>query len=262
MQQLDTTLPGDANPLPTGERADGAPEIPRLLVVDDDPHLRELLQVALAEEGFHVSLVPDGAAAVAAVEQDAFDAILMDVMMPEMDGIEACRTIRLRSPVPIIMLTARRNEADVVAGLEAGADDYVTKPFSISELTARIRANLRRVEIDSLAPVRSTDRKVFDNGRLVLDGGKRQVIVDGREVPLSRTELSLLQFLVSHEGRVLTHEEIMQHIWKSGGAAEQSRLRTFMGMLRKKLGEQGRGGRYLHSHHGSGYRFEVSGAPE
>jgi DNA-binding response OmpR family regulator len=229
---------------------------PRVLVVDDDPDLRDMLHLTLADEGFDVVAAADGPSALRVVDEASADLVLLDVMMPGMDGVEVCRRMRQRSSLPIIMLTAKRQESDVVSGLEAGADDYVTKPFSLRELTARVRSALRRMELDAARPALSHARRSFDNGCLVLDSAKRQVELEGRPVPLSRTEFALLELLVTNAGRVVPHDEIMDHLWKATGSAEQSRLRTFMGLLRRKLGERGRNGRYLHSHHGSGYRFE------
>jgi DNA-binding response OmpR family regulator len=235
---------------------DAADHRPRVLVVDDDPDLRDMLELILADEGFGVVSAADGPSALRVVDEALADLVLLDIMMPGMDGVEVCRQMRQRSSVPIIMLTAKRRESDVVTGLEAGADDYVTKPFSLRELTARVRSALRRMELDAAQAARPQARHVFDNGRLVVDTQKRQVELEGRPVSLSRTEFALLLFLVANAGRVVPHDELMDHLWKATGSAEQSRLRTFMGLLRRKLGERGRRGRYLHSHHGSGYRFE------
>jgi DNA-binding response OmpR family regulator len=229
---------------------------PRVLVVDDDPDLRDMLHLTLAEEGFQVVAAADGPSALRVVDEASADLVLLDVMMPGMDGMEVCRRMRQRSTLPIIMLTAKHQENDVVGGLEAGADDYVTKPFSVRELTARVRSAFRRMELDAAWPARPHERRTFDNGRLVIDAAKRQVELEGHPVQLSRTEFALLEFLVANAGRVVPHHAIMDHLWRATGPAEQSRLRTFMGLLRRKLSERGRNGRYLHSHHGSGYRFE------
>ena len=229
---------------------------PRVLVVDDDPDLRDMLHLTLADDGFDVVAAADGPSALRVVDEASADLVLLDIMMPGMDGVEVCRRMRQQSSLPIIMLTAKRQESDVVRGLEAGADDYVTKPFSLRELTARVRSALRRLELDAARPALSQARRTFDNGRLVIDPAKRQVELAGHPVPLSRTEFALLEFLVANTGRVVPHDEITDHLWKAIGSAEQSRLRTFMGLLRRKLGERGRSGRYLHSHHGCGYRFE------
>lgn len=228
----------------------------RLLVVDDDPSLRELLQIGLESEGFAVTTAEDGPTALAQFDELDPDLVVLDVLMPGMDGMELCRRIRQQSPVPIIMLTAKRNENDVVLGLESGADDYVTKPFSVRELAARVKSLRRRLDIDMRQTPRTNERFEFDDGRFVLDGAKQQVEVDGQPVGLSRTEFALLHVLVTNVGRVVSHNEIMERLWKATGPPEQSKLRTYMGLLRRKIGERGRSGRYLHSHHGSGYRFE------
>ena len=228
----------------------------RLLVVDDDADVRDFLRLAMEGQGFDVELAADGPSALEVLSRTSVDLVLLDLVIPGMDGLEVCRRIRLQSSVPIIMVTARRNEADIVVGLEAGADDYVTKPFSVHELTARVRSNLRRTELDAQASARGLPRQVFDGGRLVIDAARQQVEVDGHAIPLSRTEFNLLQFLAAHAGQVVGHDAIMEYLWHETGPAEESRLRTFMGLLRRKLGDRGRSGRYLHSHHGSGYRFD------
>jgi DNA-binding response OmpR family regulator len=245
-----------SNPQPLQSPQELANHRPRVLVVDDDPDLRDMLHLTLAEEGFQVVAAADGPSALRVVDEASADLVVLDVMMPGMDGMEVCRRMRQRSPLPIIMLTAKRHENDVVSGLEAGADDYVTKPFNVRELTARVRSAFRRMELDAARPARPQERRAFDNGRLVIDAAKRQVELEGHAVQLSRTEFALLEFLVANTGRVVPHDAIMGHLWRAAGSAEQSRLRTFMGLLRRKLRERGRNGRYLHSHHGSGYRFE------
>ena len=232
---------------------------PCILVADDDPDLRRLLQDVLEDEEMAVVCAPNGATALDLFHQSEPDVVLLDVVMPGLSGVEVCQRIRATSNVPIILLTALRQEADVVRGLEAGADDYVTKPFGTRELTARVRSALRRMERAVQAGDSGDERLEFDDGALVLDMARRQVEVSGRAVPLSRTEFALLKLLADSAGRVVPRDEILEHLWGRTGVAEQSRLRTYMGLLRRKLGERGRRGRYLYSHHGVGYRFEPGG---
>jgi DNA-binding response OmpR family regulator len=232
---------------------------PRILVADDDQDLRQLVQDILEEEQMSVLCAANGSAALELFQAAEPDVVVLDVVMPGMTGVEVCQQIRERSNVPIILLTALRQESDVVRGLEAGADDYVVKPFGTQELAARVRSALRRMERLGSASAVVDERLVFDNGALVLDTARRQIELGGRVVPLSRTEFSLLKLLADNAGRVMARDEILQHLWGKTGVPEQSRLRTYMGLLRRKLGERGRRGRYLYSHHGVGYRFEPGG---
>src|SRR6266487_3219861 len=172
---------------------------PLVLIVDDDPQLRAMLGYALQLEGCRVEEAASGAEALRRLEQGEPDVVLLDVLMPELDGIETCRRIRERSPVPIIMLTALGRDEDIVDGLQAGADDFCSKPVSLAQLVARIRAQHRRRAIDAVSTARASG---VGDGDLVIDEASRRAIVEGRSVDLSRREYALLECLAGSAGRV------------------------------------------------------------
>ena len=179
----------------------------RILLVEDDPSIREVTAIGLGAAGFAVTTAPDGVEGLERFRSDAFDLVLLDVMLPRLDGYEVCRQIRRSSTVPVVMLTARTDTMDVVVGLEAGADDYVRKPFEVSELIARVRAALRRA---GRLPD-ETDR--LQLGPLSIDVAGRSVSRDGADIPLTRTEFDLLLELVRHHGQVLTREVLLDRVW-------------------------------------------------
>ncbi|MGO9961471.1 MAG: response regulator transcription factor [Solirubrobacteraceae bacterium] len=199
----------------------------RVLVVDDDPSLRRMLARTLAAEGFDVTLASDGGAALAATERSAPDVIVLDVAMPAVDGLSVCRRLRGRGlPTPILMLTARDAVADRVAGLEAGADDYLVKPFAIAELVARLRALTRRGR---------TPEPVLSYADLTLDLGARSATRGGRSIELTGREAALLELLLRETGRVVTRERALREIWED--AAEPNVVDRYLTRLRRKLGE-------------------------
>ena len=179
----------------------------RILLVEDDPSIREVTAIGLRQAGFTVETADDGQAGLDRFRHEAFDLVLLDVMLPRLDGLEVCRAIRLESTVPIVMLTARADTIDVVVGLEAGADDYVKKPFEIPELVARVRAAVRR------ASHRPEDAGLVSLGPLVLDLAGRTVSRDGLPIALTRTEFDLLAELVGHAGQVLTRDVLLDRVW-------------------------------------------------
>jgi two-component system, OmpR family, response regulator RegX3 len=182
----------------------------RILVVEDTEAILDAVTDALAAEGFEVEGVTDGAVALERAQSEPFDLVILDLMLPTLSGTEICRRLRAESAVPIIMLTARDAEADRVLGLEIGADDYITKPFSEVELLSRVRAILRRRELD-----RHRESTVRRLGGLTLDLVEHEVMVDGEPVALSPSEYKLLALLAEEPGRVFTRREIMQHLWQS-----------------------------------------------
>jgi two-component system response regulator RegX3 len=204
----------------------------RILLADDEPDLAESVSYALRREGFEVESVEDGEAALASARQRSFDVAVLDVMMPKISGIEVCRALRAESDLPIIMLTARDAEVDRVLGLELGADDYLTKPFSLAELVSRVRAILRRRELDRSAASATSRRAV---GGLELDLVRHQVLVDERPVQLTPSEFKLLALLAEHPERVFSRREIMEHLWETPYVGDQRACDVHVSNLRRKI---------------------------
>jgi DNA-binding response OmpR family regulator len=229
-----------------------------ILVVDDEPRMRRFMQMNLDLEGYRVIEAGNGLEAVNRVREDLPDLVLLDVMMPEMDGFEALRLIRQTSSVPVIMLTVKGEEDDRVRGLELGADDYVTKPFSPRELASRIKAVLRRTEMP--APVEQSIIKVDD--RLQLDFNRRQVIVEGKEIKLRPTEYRLLYHLVNNAGWTLPHETLLAKVWGHEYRDETHYLRLYITYLRQKIEKDPANPKYILTERGLGYRFVDFKKPE
>jgi two-component system KDP operon response regulator KdpE len=202
----------------------------RILVVDDDPQIRRVMRVALTGQGYEVDDVKSGDAALQKLREERFDLVLLDISMPGMDGLETCRLIREQSEIAIVMLTVRDEEADKVAALDAGADDYVTKPFKTSELSARIRAALRRTP-SMQAP--ATGRLAV--GVVEIDFDTREVKNKGRRMHLTPREFDLLRYLIVHPNRVLSHRELLQGVWGPDYGDEVDMLRVVVNQLRKKI---------------------------
>lgn len=219
-----------------------------VLVVDDEPSFSEALSVGLAREGFRVSVAADGVAALEAVRADPPDLVLLDVMLPKLSGLDVCRTIRATSDVPIIMVTARSEELDAVVGLEVGADDYVTKPFGMDELLARLRAVLRR-------RAQEEPDGVIDAGRLRIDLRNDRVLLDGEPVHLTRIEWRIVAALALHEGRLVGQRELLQTVWGPQYETETHYLRVYMTQLRRKLEVDPARPQHILTEPGMGYRF-------
>jgi two-component system KDP operon response regulator KdpE len=222
-----------------------------ILVVDDEPRMRRFMQMNLDLEGYRVIEAGNGLEAVNRVRENLPNMVLLDVMMPEMDGFEALRLIRETSSVPVIMLTVKGDEDDRVRGLELGADDYVTKPFSPRELASRIKAVLRRSEMPT--PAEQSVIKVDD--RLQIDFNRRQVIVEGKEIKLRPTEYRLLYHLVNNAGWTLPHETLLAKVWGHEYRDETHYLRLYVTYLRQKIEEDPANPRYILTERGLGYRF-------
>lgn len=207
------------------------PQDRHILVVDDEPGIQDFIQRNLELRSFKVSLASNGLEALAQFEQETFVLVILDIMMPSMDGLEVCRRIRQRSTVPIIILTALGEEADKIAALDKGADDYLTKPFGVGELLARVRAVLRRSHWTE-TPISLGTRRF---GHLEIDFEQQQVWKEGELVKLSPTEFSLLQELALHPGKLFTHEALLRRVWGTEYRSEAEYLRVYIGRLRRKL---------------------------
>ncbi len=226
------------------------PKKPKILVADDEPKILMFIRANLEARGYQVHLAQDGVEAVEVAGTEAPDVIVLDVNMPRMDGIEACRRIRQWSSVPIIMLSVRGDEKDKVRALDEGADDYVTKPFGIEELLARIRVSLRRTTATS-AP----ETPIFTSGDLEVDFAGRVVRRQGQAIKMTPTEYELLVYLVSNAGKVLTHRQILHNVWGPEYGEESEYVRVFMRQLRSKIEEDPSNPQYIVTEPRVGYRF-------
>jgi two-component system, OmpR family, KDP operon response regulator KdpE len=221
----------------------------KILIVDDEPQIRRVLLTTLTSQGYTVAEARTGDEALDQLRLDRPDLILLDVNMPGRSGLETCREIRSTSDIPIIMLTVRNTERDKVQALDAGADDYVVKPFGAEELMARIRAALRRsAPSESLPPFVSVDLKI--------DFEKRLVSVKGQPVRLTPKEFELLHHLVVNQGKAQAHRRLLQAVWGPDYGEETEYLRVFINQLRKKIEPDPRRPRYIHTEPWVGYRFE------
>jgi DNA-binding response OmpR family regulator len=226
---------------------------PRILVVDDDPNVAEVVERYLRREGFAVDVARDGHSALDQALQTPPDLVVLDLMLPGIDGLEVCRRLRALAPVPVVMLTARGDEADRVAGLELGADDYLPKPFSPRELTARVKAVLRRAR----GPLRVPEPgpAVLHDADLVVDVAARQARLDGQVVPLTARELELLVFLMRHPQRAFRRDELLQHVW-GYSFGDTSTVTVHVRRLREKVERDPAVPRRIATVWGVGYRWE------
>ena len=221
---------------------------PRVLVVDDDKAVRESLRRSLEFNGYEVALAHDGAEALAGIGSSDPDVVIMDVMMPRLDGIEATRALRsARNDVPILVLTARDAVGDRVEGLDAGADDYLTKPFALQELLARLRALLRRA-----VPAEGADAEVLAFSDVTMDLGSREVTRAGRAIALTRTEFTLLEMFLRRPRRVLERSFILEEVWGYDFPTTANSLEVYVGYLRRKTEAEGES-RLIHTVRGGGY---------
>jgi len=221
----------------------------KVLIVDDEPQIRRVLRTTLASQGYTVVEARSGDEALEEIRHERPDLILLDVNMPGRSGLETCSEIRATSDVPIIMLTVRNTERDKVQALDAGADDYVVKPFGVEELMARIRAALRRVApAESIPPFLSPELKI--------DFEKRTVLVKGQPVRLTPKEFELLRQLVANQGKAIAHRRLLQAVWGPDYGEETEYLRVFINQLRKKIEPDPGNPRYIITEPWIGYRFE------
>ncbi len=230
-------------------------EKPVILVVDDEESYRNALSIALDREGFSVTTAADGAEALAAFERDKPVLVLLDVMLPKMSGIDICRELRSRSSVPIIMVTAKNAEIDTVVGLEVGADDYITKPFGLRELVARVRALLRRAPI---AEPQLDAVDVLEVGAIRIDVARHEVFVNDELIALTRKEFELLELFLLNADRVLTRDQLIDRVWGSDYFGDTKTLDVHVKRLRAKIEDDPANPERLITVRGIGYRYEKS----
>jgi DNA-binding response OmpR family regulator len=229
----------------------------RALVVEDEPNIRELVALHLGLEGLSVTEARAGDEAIRRIEVEPFDLVVLDLMLPNVDGVAVCRAIRrqpLNADVPILMLTARREESDKVLGLESGADDYLTKPFGIRELVARARALLRRPRASRAARA-SGEADVIDAGPLRLDRARRQAFLDGQTIELTPHEFEVLQLLASNPGIVFTREKLLEEVWTNDTHVTERSVDTLIKRLRQKLEADTRDPKLILTVWGTGYKY-------
>jgi two-component system KDP operon response regulator KdpE len=223
---------------------------PHILVIDDEPQILRALRTILTQKQFRVTTASRGAEGLALAAAGAPDLVILDLGLPDLDGLAVCARLREWTQVPIIVLTVRDHERDKVAALDQGADDYLTKPFGTEELLARIRVALRHA-----AQAQGSKSPVTTAGPLMIDAARHVVTKDGVEVPLTATEFKLLAYLAANAGRVLTHQNILSHVWDPAQTDEIQYLRVYMRQLRKKLEDDPHQPQYLLTEPGVGYRF-------
>ena len=232
--------------------------MPRILIVEDDPAVRDVVEYALSREGMETEAVSSGEAASARLLSDAaFDLVILDLMLPDTDGVTLCRELRSADcasrDVPVIMLTARDDETSVVVGLEVGADDYVTKPFSPRQLVSRVRAHLRRQRLSSRA--NATEQQKLEFPGLTIDLLRREVLAGGRPVELTAKEFEVLALLASSPGRVYDREQVMAHLWGGDFFGEVRAADVHVQHIRQKIEPDPKNPRYVQTVRGAGYRF-------
>ena len=227
----------------------------KILVIEDNKDLAQLLEIHLQDLSFQVDLAFDGADGLAKSESAAYDLVILDLMLPEIDGLEICRRIRAQATyVPIIMLTSKSSELDRVLGLEMGADDYVTKPFSIRELMARVKEIFRR--LDELQPIKGSDETpVIQVVDMIIDPAKRKVALKGKTIELTAKEFDLLHYFAMHAGRVFTRSQLLDSVWGYGHDGYEHTVNSHINRLRAKIEENPSHPAYILTVWGVGYQF-------
>jgi two-component system KDP operon response regulator KdpE len=232
----------------------GAPDHRRILVVDDEPQITRVLRTSLSSQGYDVRVANNGETALEILKDWAAELVITDLAMPVMDGVELCLRLRAKSEVPIIVLSVRGEERTKVQALDVGADDYVTKPFGINELLARVRASLRRSPSSE-----AEEGGVIDEGDFHIDLDTHSVSVQRREVHLTPKEFELLVYLARRPGKVVAHRPLLRAVWGPNSTEQPEYLRVFIGQLRKKIEIEASSPRYLHTEPWIGYRFDPAG---
>jgi two-component system, OmpR family, KDP operon response regulator KdpE len=226
------------------------PDPPHILVVDDEPQITRVLRTSLSAQGYDIRVANSGEMALEIMKDWSPNLIITDLSMPSVDGVQLCRRVRAVSQIPIIVLSVREKEQQKVEALDAGADDYVTKPFGMSELLARVRANLRRV------PTGKEEDSLIEIGDFYIDTAAHKVMVHGKEVRLTPKEFDLLAYLARRPGKVVNHRTLLGAIWGGQSTEQVEYLRVFVGQLRKKLEPDAASPRYIVTEPWVGYRFE------
>jgi len=225
----------------------------RILLVDDEQPVQKLLSYPLEKDGYEVVPARDGQEALSEFDRQSFDLVVLDIMLPKVDGLEVCRQLRAKSSVPIIMLTAKAEEIDKVLGLELGADDYITKPFSMREFRSRVRAALRRADMGAQP---DGDDEPLERGDLRIEFAKRTVALRGEPVQLTYVEFEILAVLAAHPGRVYTRDMLLDRIWGDSAFRDQRTIDVHIRHLREKLERDPKVPEYLLTVRGVGYRFK------
>lgn len=228
-----------------------ARDAPKILVIEDEPPIRKFLRISLESHGYVIIEAETAAEGIGQAVTEPPDAVILDLGLPDQDGLQVISRLREWSRVPIIVVSARGREADKVSALDAGADDYLTKPFGVGELLARLRVALRH----SANVAGQTGEAVFHVGDLSVDLGRREVSIAGQTVHLTPTEYRMLVVLVSHAGKVVTHRQILKEVWGPDSVYENQYLRVYMGQLRRKIEQDPARPRYLKTEAGVGYRL-------
>jgi DNA-binding response OmpR family regulator len=221
----------------------------RILIVDDDPAIRKFMKANLEARNYQVLVAGDGEEGIQIIETELPDLVLLDIMMPKVDGIEVCRRVRVWSEIPIIILSAREGEMDKVKCLDCGADDYLTKPFSLRELLSRIKAVLRRSPFNAENVMQSR----YCQGDLVVDLGQNRVILEGQDITLTKTEYKILSYLIVNAGRVITPHQILSKIWGEDYIGDNHMVQVFIARLRKQLKDDSKEAKYIETRSGIGY---------
>lgn len=223
----------------------------RVLVIDDEPQIRKFLDISLRAQGYSVLMAEDGRSGLDALATRGADLVILDLGLPDMDGHDVLRALREWSKVPVLVLSVRADEGGKVRALDAGANDYVTKPFGVPELMARVRALLR----DAVAPATAAEPPVYDDGRLRIDLARREVALDGQALALTRKEYALLALLLRHADRVVTQPQLLREVWGPTHAEDTHYLRILLAKLRHKLGDDPASPRWIVTEPGVGLRF-------
>lgn len=228
----------------------------RILVVDDEPSIVKLVHFNLEKEGYEVDVATDGKIALQKIKEEPFDLVVLDLMLPKIDGLEVCKRVQQEKiSVPIIMLTAKSDEFDKVLGLELGADDYLTKPFSPRELVARVKAILRRMDKSNKIEEKK-EEKIFIVGDLVVNAEAYEVTLSGKTLELTPKEFDLLVFLISHRGKVLSRDQLLNAVWNYDYIGDSRIVDVHVSHLREKIEEDSRNPVYIKTVRGIGYKFE------